>query len=78
MTFTGVDASGGGGDFPQHPKTGDWCTLKGRMLAPHEEPVLMSSSMGDSRHIDEAPSIDWASTTIVNTGMTHAGGVLAK
>lgn len=78
MTFTGVDASGGGGCFPQHIKSGEFYTLKGSMLAPHEEPVLMSSAMGDSRHIDEAPSIDWASTIIENTGMTHAGGAMAK
>lgn len=78
MTFTGVDASGGGGMFPQHPKTGEFCTLKGRMMTPPLQDVLTSNAMGDSRHIDEAPSIDWASTIIVSTGMTHAGGAMAK
>jgi hypothetical protein len=60
-----------------HPKVGEWETLKGRMLAPHIEMPLESHSMGDSRHIDEAPSIDWASTTIVTTGMTRGGGTMA-
>lgn len=78
MTFTAVDASGGGGDFPQHPKTGDWETLKGRMLTPPLMNVLESTAQGDSRHIDEAACIDWASTIIENTGQTGAGGTMAK
>jgi len=78
MTFASVDASGGGENFPQHPKTGDWETLKGSMLTPPLMNVLESSAMGDSRHIDEAPSIDWASTIIENTGCTPGGGTMAK
>lgn len=78
MTFASVDASGGGEMFPQHPKTGEFESLKGRMLTPPLMDVLESTAMGDSRHIDEAPSIDWASTTIVNTGCTGPGGVIAK
>lgn len=78
MTFASVDASGGGENFPQHPKTGDWETLKGSMLTPPLMDVLTSTAMGDSRHIDEAPCIDWASTIIENTGQTGAGGTMAK
>ena len=78
MTFASVDASGGGECFPQHPKTGEFETLKGRMLTPPLMDVLTSVAEGDSRHIDEAPSIDWASTTIVNTGETRGGGAMAK
>lgn len=77
MAFTGVDASGGGEMFPQHPKTGEFESLKGRMLTPPLMDVLESTAMGDSRHIDEAPSIDWASTIIVNTGETRGGGTMA-
>jgi hypothetical protein len=78
MTFASVDASGGGECFPQHPKTGEFETLKGRMLTPPLMDVLTSTAMGDSRHIDEAPSIDWASTIIENTGSTGPGGAMAK
>lgn len=78
MTFTGNDANGGGGMFPQHPKSGPWESLKGGTLAPHEQPVMTSSAMGDSRHIDSAGSTPWDSQILVNTGMTHGGGAMAK
>lgn len=77
MTFASVDASGGGEMFPQHPKTGEFESLKGRMLTPPLMDVLESNAMGDSRHIDEAPSIDWASTIIMTTGCTPGGGTMA-
>ena len=78
MTFTGVSADGGGSCFPQHPKTGPWESLKGGTLAPHMAAPMMSNAMGDSRHIDESPVIDWASTIIVSTGQTGPGGTMAK
>lgn len=77
MTFTGGDASGGGGWFPQHPKTGDFESLKGRMLAPHVCMPMTSTASGDSRHIDSAGGTNWSGTILVNTGMTRGGGTMA-
>lgn len=66
------------GMFPQHPRSGDWETLKGRMLSPHLQPVLTSTASGDSRHQTDAMAGHWDSTVIVNTGMTRGGGTMAK
>jgi len=78
MSFDGVDAGGGGGLFPQHPKTGPWETLKGGTLAPHTAAPLMSVAQGDSRHQAPAGGGHWDSQIIVSTGMTRGGGTLAK
>jgi hypothetical protein len=66
------------GMFPNHPRSGDWETLKGRMLSPHMTTPLTSTAHGDSRHQAEAKSIGWESHIIVNTGMTRGGGTMAK
>lgn len=64
--------------FPQHPRSGDWETLKGRMLAPHTQMPMTSSAQGDSRHVAEAKvHVGWESY-LVTTGMTRGGGTMAK
>ena len=78
MAFEGVDAGGGGGLFPQHPRSGDWETLKGGTLAPHLQAPLMSSAQGDSRHQAPNGMTHWDSQIIVNTGLTRGGGTMAK
>jgi hypothetical protein len=66
------------GLFPNHPRSGDWETLKGRMLAPHIKEALTSTAHGDSRHVAEAKvHVGWESY-LVNTGMTRGGGTMAK
>lgn len=77
MTYNDMpNASGGDGMFPQHPKTGDWETLKGRTLAPHiAQP--MESTAHTAVRFSPAPTMDWASSVIVNTGMTPGGGTMA-
>lgn len=76
MTFASVDSSGGE-MFPQHPRSGNWETLKGSMLSPHIQAPMQSDAMGDSRHIDESPTIPWNTTILVNTGETRGGGTMA-
>ncbi|HEY6019694.1 MAG TPA: hypothetical protein VIY48_07280 [Candidatus Paceibacterota bacterium] len=66
------------GLFPQHPRSGDWETLKGRMLSPHTAAPLTSTASGDSRHQTDAMAGHWDSTVIVSTGMTRGGGTMAK
>lgn len=78
MAFEAVDASGGGGDFPQHPKTGDWETLKGRMLSPYLMMPMESTSSGDTRHQAPAGGPGWDDQILVTTGMTRGGGAMAK
>ena len=62
-----------------HNTSSEWQTLKGKMLAPHELPVLQSTAMGDTRHQTNAmPTTKWDASTIVNTGITGGGGTMAK
>ena len=62
-----------------HGPEGDFKTLKGRMLAPHEMPVdVQDDNMGDPRFNGTAGSLGWTKDTLVNTGMTRGGGTLAK
>lgn len=79
MTFSGVDASGGGEFLPQHPKSGDWYSLKGKMMTPPELPYMTSTNHMNPRPQAQS-SIDglWDSDTVVNTPLTHGGGAMAK
>lgn len=61
-----------------HPRSGDWETLKGRMLSPWLQAPLYSSAMGDTRHQTDAMAQKWDSTVVVNTGLTRGGGTMAK
>jgi len=78
MAFEAVDASGGESCFPQHPKTGDWETLKGRMMTPYLQMPMESVADGDTRHQDMPPTLDWSAQILVTTGMTRGGGAMAK
>ena len=68
------------GMFPQHPRSGDWQTLKGRMLSPHELPYdEQDANIGPERLNQEVSGTgSWDSHVIVTTGMTHGGGAMAK
>jgi len=66
------------GLFPQHPRSGDWETLKGKMIEAPLQMPLTSSAHGDSRAQAPAPVIGWESHILVNTGMTRGGGTMAK
>lgn len=76
MAYEGVDAGGATGLFPQHPKTGDWATLKGRTLNPWLMQPLMSTAEGDSRHQAPNAIVGW-DKSVVNTGLTRGGGTMA-
>lgn len=65
--------------FPQHPRSGDWETLKGKALSPHELSYdVQDQNFGDSRLNQTTPNDGWASHILVTTGTTGAGGTLAK
>ncbi len=65
MAFEGVSAAGGDGFFPQHPKSGDWETLKGRMLSPHELMADMNpANEGDPRFNGEVSPYNWEDTVV--------------
>lgn len=67
--------------FPQHPRSGDWETLKGKTLTPPELPYdVQDQNFGDSRlnQTVSTPFGTWDKHILVNTGTTGAGGTLAK
>lgn len=76
MSFAGVDAGDGGGMFPQHPKVTEFCTLKGKMMAPHLQQPLHSTAHTGVRYAP-AGRTDWTGSIIVHTGMTPGGGTMA-
>jgi hypothetical protein len=79
MTFNAVSADGGGGMFPQHPRSGPWETLTGGTLAPHIAQPLVSSNTGEARFNGTTPGTHASvKTYIVSTGMTRGGGTMAK
>ncbi len=78
-----VNASGGDGLFPQHPRSGDWETLEGKMLAPHIQAPLESTNSGDPRFNGEVNSHNWEANIVTGgefdpNKMTGPGGTLAK
>lgn len=58
--------------FPNHPKTGDWFSLKGDDCKPWEIQTLESTSAGTSRHQAPTMSPAWNSTVVVQTPTTKA------
>jgi hypothetical protein len=67
------------GMFPGHPKTGDWETLKGKMLQPWEfDGIESTSETGASRAHSPSPSTAPNSTIQVDTPLTMGGGTFAK
>lgn len=44
------------GMFPQHPRSGDWQTLKGRTLAPHELPYDVQDSNDGPERLNQEVS----------------------
>lgn len=72
-------ADSGQGWFPQHPKSGPWETLKGKMLTPQELPYMTSQNYMNQRPGSQSSiQQEWNSTVIVNTGETGGGGAMAK
>jgi hypothetical protein len=81
MAFEKNMAGGDGGMFPQHPKSGDWETLKGRMLAPYELDGIESDSAHNGSARAGAPNrVDYnpIETFEVQTPTTGGGGTFAK
>jgi hypothetical protein len=77
MAFEAVDA-GGGEMFPQHPKVGEFETLKGKMLTPPLIAPIESVAEDNARpQSDAMPSSPWTSEVLVTTGMTRGGGTMA-
>lgn len=70
------------GMFPQHPKSGDWETLKGRMLTPPELPYADQGGNANDGRVDSqnatGVSGSWDSHVVVSTPLTHGGGTIAK
>jgi hypothetical protein len=67
------------GWFDGHPKTGDWETLKGKMLQPWEfDGIESTSETGASRAHSPSPSTAPNSTIQVDTPLTMGGGTFAK
>jgi hypothetical protein len=67
------------GLFPGHPRSGDWETLKGSMLAPHLQPVMESSNTGDPRFNGRVSTgRNWDSFIKPSEGLTRGGGTMAK
>lgn len=79
MAFESVSSSGGEGLFPQHPRSGNWETLKGSMLAPHLQTPLESSNqatnLGGNNKV--APPMPWESSIKPSEGLTRGGGTMA-
>lgn len=67
-----------GGMFPQHPKTGNWESLKGSALAPHMQAPLESGNTGDARFNGEVGSVDWTTALKPHEGMTRGSGTGTK
>lgn len=62
-----------------HPKSGDWETLKGSMLAPHEAAPLESTNSGDARFNGEVTGPQgWEAALKPVEPLTHGGGAMAK
>jgi hypothetical protein len=67
-----------------HGPEGDWKTLKGRMLAPHEAAPMESSNTGDPRFNGEITGPQGWEASIVQSGpfdpdsLTRGGGTMAK
>lgn len=69
------------GWFPEHPKAGDWETLKGKMLSPYELDGIESDSAhaGVARGNAQNDAGPAPSETIdVNTPLTMGGGTFAR
>lgn len=77
MAFEGVSADGGG-MFPQHPRSGDWETLKGSMLAPHLQMPLDGGNTGDPRFNGEVNTQNWEASLKAVDAPTRGGGTMAK
>lgn len=68
------------GLFPQHPRSGDWETLKGSTLAPHLQMPLEGANTGDGRGAGtnkSNPPQPWESSIKPSEGLTRGGGTLA-
>lgn len=67
-------------NFPNHPRSGPWESLKGGTLAPYLQMTLESGNMGDARFNGEVSnnSQGWEASLKPHEGMTRGGGTMAK
>jgi len=64
--------------FPQHPRSGDWETLKGSMLAPQLAMPLEGTNENTTRGSGKVePPMGWESSIKPSEGLTRGGGTLA-
>jgi hypothetical protein len=67
------------GLFPGHPRSGDWETLEGKMLAPHIQAPRTSSNTGDARFNGEVTGPQgWEASLKPVDAPTRGGGTMAK
>lgn len=66
--------------FEGHPRSGDWVTLKGKMLAPMEQaPSVEDANMGDARFNGEVKGAQgWEASLLPVVPLTGGGGTMAK
>lgn len=65
--------------FPNHPRSGDWETLKGGTLGVHLQPVDEGHNSGDARFNGEVPGAGgWESMILPTVAPTRGGGTMAK
>lgn len=65
------------GMFPNHARSGDWQTLKGRMLSPYVAMPMESVSKNRGGVETGTKDAGWDSQIMVTTGLTHGGGAMA-
>jgi hypothetical protein len=62
-----------------HPRSGDWETLKGRTLEPHIAAPLVSTSINNQRgQTAKNWSGDWSGYLHSHDAPTRGGGTMAK
>jgi len=66
--------------FPQHPRSGDWETLKGKMMSPHLQMPMESTNSGPDRLNQEVSNgvQKWDAFIKPYEPLTHGGGAMAK
>jgi len=66
-------------NFPNHPRSGPWETLKGGTLGVHLQQPMDSGNSGEARFNGEvAGAGGWESKLLPNVPMTRGGGTMAK
>lgn len=67
-------------NFPNHPRSGPWETLKGGTLGVHLQQPMESGNIGEPRFNGEVSNgvRGWEADLLPNVPMTRGGGTMAK